>query len=226
MSAHSNWASSQLGYEFANPELLSLALTHKSSAALNNERLEFLGDAVLDLVVADALFRDSPDLDEGSLSRLRASLVRSDTLTAIAQEINLGALLILGSGEKRSGGHQRASLMADALEAVFGAVYLDRGFAAATDVIRRVYGERLADLPSADELKDPKTRLQEELQQLGQVLPLYELVQESGPPHAPVFVVRCVLEVSGLTCRGQGSSRRKAEQQAAAAMLEQLAELQ
>lgn len=222
MSAAANWFRTELGYEFADPELLVLALTHKSSSAANNERLEFLGDAVLDLVIAEALYRLQPEADEGTLSRLRASLVRSDTLSGIAQEIGLGDMLLLGAGERRSGGHQRASLMADALEALIGAVYLDADFAAAGAIILHLYGTRLNNLPAADALKDPKTLLQEALQQRAQPLPVYELILESGPPHAPVFAVRCELATLQISTEGHGNSRRKAEQVAAARALEVL----
>jgi len=218
------WAGKQFGYEFSDPELLQRALTHKSRSAVNNERLEFLGDAVLGFVVAAELHRALPEADEGHLSRLRARLVRRETLAEVASELGVGDEVKLGSGESRSGGHQRRSIMADTLEALYGAVYLDSDFAAVRDVIVRHFAVRLADLPGAEELKDPKTLLQESLQARALPLPEYTVTEESGPPHNRRFVVRCVVAALDIETSGQGTSRRAAEQIAAEAVLEQLAE--
>lgn len=212
-----------LGYEFGDGELLTAALTHRSAGGRNNERLEFLGDAVLGLVIAEALFRRRDKAREGELSRLRASLVRRQTLAEIARELSLGDYLVLGPGEQRTGGFQRSSILADALEAVFGAIYLDDGFAAVRDCILRLYASRLARLPADAVLKDPKTRLQEYLQGRGLALPVYALAGTQGEAHAQSFTVTCALaDGEELETTGVGTSRQKAEQAAAAAMLESL----
>ena len=199
------WLKEHLQYEFSDASLLTQALTHRSAAHRNNERLEFLGDAVLDFVVSDIVFRERPEADEGELSRLRASLVRDTTLAELAIEIGLGEHLILGSGEKRSGGHRRASILADALEAVFGAVFLDRGFDAADRVIRAAFADRAQRLPDPDDLKDPKTRLQEWLQGEGHALPAYATEQVSGKAHQQVFSVSC--SIAGLVCCHTAAAR-------------------
>lgn len=212
----------RLGHGFASPELLAEALTHRSVGSAHNERLEFLGDAVLNLVIAAELYRLRPDASEGDLSRLRASLVRERTLADIAAELDLGAVLRMGSGELRSGGFRRASILADALEAILGAVYLDAGFAAADQIIRNLFADRLRNLPEADQLKDPKTRLQEWLQARGRPLPEYRLVDESGEAHERRFTVRCLLEDADVSAEGEGGGRRRAEQAAARRVLERL----
>jgi ribonuclease-3 len=209
------WSRKYLSYEFADTELLQRALTHKSFAATNNERLEFLGDAVLDLVISETLFGDHNSVDEGGLTRLRALLVRGATLTEMAREIGLDSVLRLGAGEARSGGHQRDSILADALESLFGAIFLDGGFHAVRDVIMRLYASRLDALPGQDDLKDPKTRLQEALQAQGLALPDYEVTREEGPPHARYFDVVCRIPERDLETTGSGRSRRAAEQEAA-----------
>ncbi|MDP6436877.1 MAG: ribonuclease III [Gammaproteobacteria bacterium] len=209
------WSRKHLQYEFKQAELLARALTHRSRSDNNNERLEFLGDAVLGLVIADKLHKDLPDSDEGSLSRQRAALVRKETLADISGGAGLGDAMLLGSGESRSGGHQRTSILADGLEAVFGAVYLDGGFEAATRVILHLYGKRLEDLPESEALKDPKTRLQEALQSAGHAVPVYDVKSEEGPPHARNFEVVCTISGLDISTTGNGSSRRKAEQSAA-----------
>lgn len=210
-----------LGYEFRDPGLLRQALTHRSSHAFNNERLEFLGDGVLNFAVADMLYRRYGQAPEGDLSRMRARLVREETLAEIAQHLDLGSKLILGVGEQRSGGFRRASILADALEAVLGAVYLDAGFEAVHEVIRRLFGDFLSDELAHEQLKDPKTRLQEFLQGRGRGLPRYELVLEKGEAHNKSFVARC--HVDGQPYQdAEAGSRRKAEQAAAALMLEEL----
>ncbi|MDY6813871.1 MAG: ribonuclease III [Pseudomonadota bacterium] len=208
----------RLGYRFTDGELLERALSHRSLGRYNNERLEFLGDAVLNLVIAEALYTRCPQAAEGDLSRLRATLVRGETLAQIALELELPALLRLGDSARKSGGRQRRSILADAFEALLGAIYLERGHAAAAEVILRLFGPRLADLPPAHALKDPKTRLQEWLQQRGRALPAYRVVAATGADHARHFVVECEVALSAPV-QGEGASRRKAEQAAAARAL-------
>ena len=222
MEKAERWLASTLDYEFSDPQLYRQALTHRSAPGPSNERLEFLGDAVLDFVISDIVYRMLPAADEGDLSRLRSSLVKDTSLAAIAADLGLGEHLLLGGGEQKSGGHRRKSILADALEALFGAVYLDAGFATAAAVIESVFAERLNNLPDPDELRDPKTRLQEWLQSRGIALPDYELGDVSGKAHKQRFRVSCrVGELSALTS-GEGSSRRAAEQNAAAQMLKRL----
>ena len=222
MSLSADWASGALGYRFQDEGLLERALTHRSASGGNNERLEFLGDAVLGLVMAEAVYAAHPGADEGTLSRLRARLVRRETLEELARELALGELLRLGSGELRSGGHRRGSILANALEAVFGAVFLDGGWVPTREVIRKVLGPRFAALDSDEELRDPKTRLQEFLQGRGHALPTYDVERVSGSAHAQHFDVVCRLETPGLEIRGEGTSRRAAEQQAAEQALREL----
>jgi ribonuclease-3 len=218
-----SWAESRLGYRFRDPTLLDAALTHRSAGKANYERLEFLGDAVLTLAVAVLLFDVHPEADEGELTRYRASLVSGRSLADLATELGLGVQLRLGGGELKSGGFRRDSILADALEALFGAVYLDGGFDAAQGVIGRLYAGRVATLPVAGDLKDAKTRLQELLQGRGLRLPRYSVDDVSGEPHEHWFVASCEVEALGLRERGEGSSRRRAEQQAAGRMLDALA---
>lgn len=212
----------RLGHDFRSTALLAEAVTHRSAGNGHNERLEFLGDGVLNFVIAAALFERRPDAPEGDLSRLRASLVRETTLAEIAGELDLGAFLRMGSGELRSGGFRRASILADALEAICGAVYRDAGFAAAESLILRLFARRLDDLPDAGALKDAKTRLQEWLQARGRPLPCYALVSESGEAHKRHFVARCTLSDADASTEGEGGGRRRAEQAAAERMLEQI----
>ena len=212
----------RLGHEFASPALFIQALTHRSAGASHYERLEFLGDAVLSLVIAAELHMRRPRAPEGDLSRLRSSLVRERTLAQIATEWELGAYLNLGAGETRSGGFRRASILADAVEALIGAVYLDAGFEPARDFVLRLYAERLQDLPNADSLKDPKTRLQEWLQARNRPLPHYEVLQVTGEAHNQKFTARCTLADTELSSEGEGAGRRRAEQAAAQKMLDQL----
>ncbi len=207
-----------LGYRFSDETLLASALTHRSAGQPNNERLEFLGDAVLGLIMAEALFRRHPELSEGDLSRLRSSLVRGDTLAEVARDIRLGGCLQLGPGERKSGGFRRQSILADALEALIGAIYLDGGIESADEVILHLWGGRLQSLPAAGELKDPKTRLQEYLQGRGQTLPDYHLESVSGDDHRQTFHITCTIADAGCW-HGQGPSRRRAEQAAADAAL-------
>jgi len=219
-----SWLEKTLRYRFQNAELFRQALTHRSATHRNNERLEFLGDAVLDFVVSEAVYLARPEASEGDLSKLRASLVKDDTLAEIALELDLGEHLILGSGERKTGGHRRESILADALEAIFGAVFLDSGFDAAKIVIDGVFETRYRDLPDVEDLRDPKTRLQEWLQARKMSLPEYELVQTSGQDHKRRFRVTCtIVETSALT-DGESTTRRKAEQKAARKMIDRLTE--
>ena len=219
MEKAESWLEKTLHYRFHDVGLFVQALTHRSSTGRNNERLEFLGDAVLDFVISDSLFKLRPDADEGDLSKLRASLVKDTSLAGIAADIGLGEHLILGSGERKTGGHRRESILADALEAIFGAVYLDSGFDAAKDLVDRVFEQRLDELPDAEDLRDPKTRLQEWLQARKLSLPIYELVSVTGKDHRQKFVVSCTVNELSQTTEGESTSRRKAEQRAASAML-------
>jgi len=218
----SEWAEARLGHAFRDPALLDAALTHRSASKHNYERLEFLGDAVLNFAVAVLLFREYPDADEGDLSRYRSALVSGSSLAALAAGLGLGEQLRLGGGELKSGGFRRSSILADALEALFGAVYLDGGIAAASAVIESLFAGRLGELPEARELKDPKTRLQEHLQARGLRLPVYAVDEVSGEPHEPWFVASCEVAELELRARGEGSSRRRAEQEAAQRLLQQL----
>lgn len=205
----------RLGHRFAQPPLLVRALTHRSFGADHNERLEFLGDAVLGMVAAELLYARYPDADEGTLSKLRARLVRRETLEEIARSLDLGRHLRLGSGEIRSGGHQRGSILANALEAIIGAVFLDGGMTPARELVLRLLSGHLAGLAVDEDLRDPKTRLQEFLQAHGEALPVYTVEQVSGSAHDQMFEVLCRLDGRGLRVRGTGSSRRIAEQRAA-----------
>lgn len=213
----------KLAHEFADPELLEIALVHRSAdRRRNNERLEFLGDSVLSLVISTEIFQRRPLAREGELSRLRANLVRKETLAEIAQELGLGNHLVLGGGELKSGGHRRSSILSDALEAVFGAIYLDGGYASARGEILRLFSERLEHLPGHEELKDPKTRLQEILQGRQLPLPVYDIVATQGDAHARRFRVRCRIDALRVSVEGNGTSRRKAEQDAAGKALAEI----
>jgi ribonuclease-3 len=218
----SAWIERSFGYVFAQPALCRAAVTHRSAGADHNERLEFLGDSILNCSVARLLYDAHPEADEGALSRLRATLVSGETLAQIAGELGLGEHLKLGSGELKSGGFRRASILADALEALLGAIFLDSGFDAAAAAVARIMGPRLSELPAADTLKDPKTRLQEALQAHGLALPVYTLTAVAGDPHAQSFTVTCEVPVFELAAVGEGGSRRRAEQLAAAKLLELL----
>ena len=212
----------RLSYRFKDPTLLETAMTHRSARGLNNERLEFLGDAILGLVIARALYEKFPGATEGQLSRLRASLVKRDTLAKLAQELELGECLFLGSGELKSGGFRRSSILADAMEAVIGAVERDGGLEAAQELVLHLYSKRLVEVDIKRAGKDPKTRLQEYLQGRAMPLPNYEVAKVSGEVHAQTFTVECRIEALDLTTQGKGSSRRKAEQAAAEQALAQL----
>jgi ribonuclease-3 len=213
-----------IDYRFKDPRLLREALTHRSMGAGHNERLEFLGDSVLNLVVAMRLYERNPDVREGDLSRMRARLVRGSTLGEVAASIGLGQQIKLGEGELKSGGFRRASILADAFEALLGAIFIDGGYDACRTVVLELFDPLIESLPAADELKDPKTRLQEWLQARGRALPRYALVSEEGADHAKVFRIACRLADGGTVVEESGRSRRKAEQAAAARMLEILAE--
>ena len=212
-----------LGYTFIRPDLLTQALTHRSYGSVNNERLEFLGDSVLNCTVARALYDAFPALPEGSLSRLRANLVRQETLAEIAVALKLGDSLRLGEGELKSGGFRRPSILADALESLFGAIFLEAGFEESARVVRRLFDPLVAQIDPKASGKDAKTQLQEMLQSRRLPLPEYRLVGTEGEAHNQDFIVDCVLGKLALSTRGVGKSRRAAEQEAARQACEQLA---
>lgn len=204
-----------LGYRFKRRELLGIALTHRSFSKANNERLEFLGDSVLSFVIAHLLFERFPEADEGQLSRLRAHLVKGAALAELARQYHLGEYLHLGPGERKSGGFRRDSILAGALEAVIGAVYLDGGFGVTRKFVDTVYRELLGPLTLAQGFKDPKTRLQEYLQGRGMNLPDYRLLSTAGDAHNQWFEVECTITDAKILTRGEGGNRRTAEQEAA-----------
>jgi ribonuclease-3 len=219
VSDRSRWAEAQRHYTFHDPSFLELALTHRSASKHNNERLEYLGDSFLNFAIARRLFELRPDDTEGDLSRARAALVKEPTLAAIGQQLGVDEHLTLGPGELRSGGAQRAAILADAVEALLGAVVLDGGSAAAEAVIDLMFAEQFASLPDAATLKDPKTRLQEWLQGRGLPLPSYVVTAVHGRDHEQTFTVECEVREKNAHTTGHGQSRRRAEQEAAAAML-------
>ena len=209
-----------IAHAFGDAGLLAQALTHRSAGQPHNERLEFLGDAVVNLLAAEALYAAWPKADEGTLTRARTELVRESALAGIARTLELGRLLRLGPGEMKSGGHRRDSILADALEAVVGAIYLDAGLDACRKVAMPWFAPLIAALPPPNKIgKDAKTALQEWLQARGRGLPSYQLLAESGEEHARHFEVACRIESPLRQTRGEGASRRAAEQQAASAML-------
>ncbi|HEY8010141.1 MAG TPA: ribonuclease III [Rudaea sp.] len=210
--------STRLAYTFADNELRERALSHRSVGADNNERLEFFGDALVNLVVTEQIYEKFPKADEGELTRLRARLVSEPALAEVAREIDLGDELRLGPGELKSGGFRRDSILADAFEALIAAVYLDGGWNACRALVRDLFEPRLAQAASGED-KDAKTRLQEWLQARAQPLPSYELVATFGADHAKVFEVECAIADADLRAQGRGSSRRAAEQLAAASAL-------
>ena len=214
--------SAAIGYPFRDPQWLTRALTHRSVGSLNNERLEFLGDALLNAVIASELFARHADLDEGTLSRLRAALVNQAALVEIAAGLDLGSCLRLAAGEARNGGQQRQSIQADALEAVIGAVFQDGGWDGVQRVIQHLFGTRLANPPALAALKDSKTQLQELLQARGLPLPVYVLEKVGGRDHAQTFHVACRLTSPAVSASGAAGSRRGAEQEAASRVLELL----
>jgi ribonuclease-3 len=214
----------RLGYEPRERSLFVVALTHRSADGPNNERLEFLGDSVLNLLLSERLYREFPTASEGDLSRLRARLVSEEPLAEIAQAMQLGELLLLGSGELKTGGFRRQSILADAFEALCGALYLDGGLDVVRERIGPLFEARIAGLPEPSTLKDAKTRLQELLQGVGRPLPVYTVKHTSGEPHAQTFLVSCSLAQPPIETEGEGPSRRRAEQVAAQAALARLAE--
>lgn len=216
------WLRETLGYEPSDLTWFEVALTHRSADGANNERLEFLGDAVLSLISAQYLYERFPEADEGALSRLRARMVSGEFLARQAAAAQLGELLVLGPGELKSGGFRRESILADALEALCGALYLDGGLEAARGGILRWLERGLPDEGLLSELKDPKTRLQELLQARGLPLPRYSIDSVEGELHAQLFRVTCEVEPMAARAEGRGSSRRRAEQAAAARVLEQI----
>lgn len=212
----------RLNHVFSSPKLLERAITHRSFTSDHNERLEFLGDSVLNLAVSGLLFEKLSQLPEGDLSRVRANLVKQDTLFQIASSLGLSGCMRLGDGEKRSGGHKRPSILADALEAVIGAVYLDAGFDTANALVRRLYSGLELNAQMSALGKDPKTELQEWLQARKMKLPIYRVVATLGEAHKQTFDVECMVQETGRSERGIGASRRAGEQAAAAAMLQHL----
>ncbi|PHR64534.1 ribonuclease III [Pseudidiomarina marina] len=210
------------GYTFKNRDALTQALTHRSAAAKHNERLEFLGDSVLGIIISEALFEQFPDIDEGDLSRMRATLVCGRSLAKLAQRFDLGKFLVLGPGEMKSGGHRRESILADAVEALLGAMYLESNLNTCREVVLNWYAKQLAAIKPGVSHKDPKTRLQEYLQGRQCALPVYEVVATQGQAHNQQFTVSCQVDGLKEPILGTGTSRRKAEQQAATEALEQL----
>jgi ribonuclease-3 len=211
----------RIDYRFGDPDLLRQALTHRSAGAANNERLEFLGDSGLNFTVARWLFEAFPREREGVLSRLRARLVCTETLAEIGEELELGALVYLGPGERKAGGHRRESILADSVEAVLGAVLLDGGVGAMESLVHRLWAQRVQGLDPRSVNKDPKTRLQEHLQSQGLALPEYQLVETVGAEHQRRFFIECAI-ADHEPVRGEGTSKRRAEQEAAQRMLHML----
>ncbi len=212
----------RLEYKFKDPARAEQALRHRSAGGFHNERLEFLGDAMIGLAVAEMLYRGFPELNEGDLTRVRATLVNGRALASMARELELGELLTMGAGEQRGGGFQRRSTLADVFEAVVGAVFLDAGYGATFELVARLFAPHIEALPDPESLKDPKTRLQEALQGRGLALPEYRIVDSSGPDHARSFRAECSVNELSIMETGEGTSRRTAEQAAAAAVLKQL----
>ncbi len=215
----------KINYQFKDVALLKLALTHRSMGKNNNERLEFLGDSILGLVISRELYKRFSHVDEGKLSRLRSHLVRGQTLAQLAAELELSDILILGSGELKSGGFRRESIQADALEAIFGAVLLDADLETANTVILNLYRSLLDDINPNDSLKDPKTQLQEYLQKRGNILPIYELVKTVGKDHNAVFTVNCSLQDQSMQVEQSAKSIKRAEQSCAQILLDKLISL-
>ncbi|MFC3094751.1 ribonuclease III [Alteromonas sediminis] len=208
-----------LGYTFVDEKLIIQALTHRSADKMHNERLEFLGDAVLGMVIAEKLYLQFSAVPEGNLTRMRATLVKGETLAEIGSALDLGNYIRLGSGEKKSGGHRRASILADAVEAVLGAIYYEAGLDVVKAVIHRLFEDRVNKLNPKAHPKDSKTQLQEWLQARKQPLPHYEVISITGKDHAQTFIVECRIANQSLSTRGSANSRRRAEQEAANAML-------
>jgi ribonuclease-3 len=212
----------RLGYRFKDQRQLQLALTHRSHSATNNERLEFLGDSILNFLIGEALFNKFSEAREGQMSRLRSQLVKGDTLAELAREFELGDCLVLGEGEMKSGGHTRDSILADAVEAIIGAIYIEAGLDICRERVVSWYAGRLNELTLDTSAKDPKSRLQEFMQSQHQPLPEYRVIEVGGEGHAQVFTIECHVGIAKQPTRAQASNRREAEKQAATAMLEQL----
>lgn len=215
--------SKRLGYQFNNQALLIQALTHRSAKGEHNERLEFLGDSILGFVIAEQLFQQFPQQSEGDLTRMRSSLVKGVTLAELARDFKLGEHLILGPGEKKSGGHRRESILEDAIEAIIGAIYLDADISTCKALVLAWFESRLNKIKPGINQKDPKTRLQEYLQGRKIPLPLYEVIDIKGQSHNQEFTIRCTTEVTAKEIITKGTSRRKAEQAAAEKLLELIA---
>jgi len=214
-----------IGYEFLDVSLLELALSHRSVGKLNNERLEFLGDALLGMVISEALYQKFPAMREGELSRLRSQLVRGETLAELVREMQLCDYIQLGGGELKSGGHRRVSIQADVAEAILGAIYLDSGFEACKNTVLSWFASRLQNLSGKAVKKDPKTHLQEYMQERGKALPSYALASEMGDDHARKYKVECRLDNESTVFFGVATSKRNAEKEAAANALRFLGEL-
>jgi len=214
--------SRRINYKFTRQEFLDQALTHRSARKKNNERLEFLGDSILSLVITGYLFNEFENAQEGELSRLRSSLVKGEKLAELARKINLGDYMVLGTGELKSGGFRRSSILADTLEAVMGAVYLDSDFERCRKVILALYEDELINLSSSTSFKDNKTQIQEYLQSRQLPLPKYRVVELTGNPHDQTFIVECAATGLDMVVTGTGSSRRRAEQHAASRILEKI----
>ena len=217
-----NYVQKKLGYEFSKNHLLLQALTHRSYSASHNERLEFVGDSILNYTVAKMLFMAFPKLSEGELSRMRANLVNQDTLAKIAMELKIGDALLLGTGELKSGGFRRPSILADAMEALFAAISFDADFNTAEEVVRHLYKQRVSQINPNDSGKDAKTRLQESLQARRLALPKYRIIGQIGELHDQQFIVQCDLGELGFQIEATGHSRREAEQQTAEVALKWL----
>jgi ribonuclease-3 len=207
--------SKTIGYVFSDVTIFDKALTHRSAGGINNERMEFLGDSILGFIIADTLYNSLGKADEGDMSRLRSTLVKGETLAEIAKDIDLGNYIQLGPGELRSGGHTRTSILADTLEAVVAAVYLDGGLDSARQVITNLFKSRIDEVAAKKSLKDPKTRLQEYLQAKHLKLPIYTVLEVTGEQHNQHFIVKCDVDDLNKQAIADGSSRRKAEQKAA-----------
>jgi len=216
------WCLESLGYNFKDSSLLELALTHRSFSADNNERLEFLGDAVLDLVLSDLLFQKYPSVDEGNLSRIRASIVNEKSLSTLAKQLNISEQIVLGDGEALSGGKQRESILANTLEAIIGAIHLDSGFETVSKIVSVVFKDMIDSIDPSSSYKDVKSRLQELLQQQQQSLPDYRLKQTRGEKHDQIFFIECVIKDKNLVTSGSGKTIKIAEQQAAGKALKKL----
>lgn len=219
---NSNRLFSRIGYRFSNQSLIELALSHRSVGKTNNERLEFLGDSLLSLIISERLFSQFPNVREGDLTRIRASLVKGETLAEVAREFDLGEYLKLGEGELKSGGFRRASILADALEAIIGAIYLDSDMETCKECVLAWFASRLDSLDPGEEGKDSKTRLQEFLQQRKEPLPEYIIVSVEGEAHAKEYVVQCSLSGRPETAKATSTSKRTAEKAAAAKVLVKL----